>query len=180
MFERRILHTAVITVCAWTGVATAQRAEPVRADSVCAVRGAPVMAPAARDSLLSKPARVASSATGPVDVVIFAEASAREIRFASQPQLRVRLCGGLDSIHVIDRTNLPSPVVAGTTYRDVHVAVEIFGRLNADCFTRQLLRGSSSRADTTGTRETAMDCASLEIQGTRARPPADSGGPPRR
>src|SRR4051812_32224745 len=78
-----------------------------------------------------------------VAIRIFAEASAREVRFASQPQLHVRLAGGLDSVHVLERRNLPSPVVSGTTYKDVYVAVEIFGRINADCIARQL--GVASR-----------------------------------
>jgi len=115
-----------------------------------------------------------------VDVVIYAAASAREVTFATQPDIHVTLCGGLDSIHVLDRRNLPSPVVAGTTYRDVFVAVQIFGRLNAECLT-QTLTGRRAGADSTH-RATPLDCASLELRGTppTSRPPADSGRPPRR
>ncbi len=100
-----------------------------------------------------------------VAVVIFAEASAREVRFAKQPQLHVRISGGLDSVHVLERRNLPSPVVAGTTYRDVYIAVEIFGRVNSECIANTL----------TGQRDktTPPDCASLELRGT-TRPPSDS------
>jgi hypothetical protein len=105
-----------------------------------------------------------------VSVVIFAEASAKEVTFASQPQLHVRLMGGLDSMHVLERRNLPSPVVTGTTYRDVYVAVQIFGRVNAECITQNLTVSGPKR-----------DCASLELRGTSgARPPADSSRPPRR
>jgi hypothetical protein len=89
------------------------------------------------------------------------------VTFAKQPEIRVRLCGGLDSLHVVERRNLPNPVVAGRTYRDVYVAVEIFGRLNADCITAALT-GTSSRPDSTGQRNA---CASLEINGTRTKPP---------
>jgi hypothetical protein len=101
---------------------------------------------------------------GQVAVVIFAEATAGEVSFRSQPRLHVRLSGGLDSVHVLDRRNLPSPVVTGTTYRDVHVAVEIFGRVNAECIARTLTGGA------------AADCASLELKGTSAspRPPGAS------
>src|SRR5579885_2641297 len=111
------------------------------------------------------------------DVVIYAAASVGEIRFASQPSLSVRLCGGLDSIHVIERRNLPSPVVAGTTYRNVYVAVQIFGRLTADCL-QQTLTGRGAAADSTraGSR---LDCASLELHGA-ATPPAASAPPPTR
>jgi hypothetical protein len=129
------------------------------------------------------------SDSGPVDVVIFAAAQVGEIRFASQPDIRVRLCGGLDSVHVLERRNLPSPVVAGTTYRDVYVAVQIFGRLTADCIARTLT-GTRARADSVSASAVGPDCASLELRGTSgrsgasqppgARPPNDSTRPPRR
>ena len=108
-------------------------------------RPAAAQIPAARDSAASRQQ---------VAVVIFAEASAKEVTFRSQPQLHVRLSGGLDSVHVLDRRNLPSPVVTGTTYRDVHVAVELFGRVNAECIARTLTQGARD------------DCASLELRGT--------------
>jgi len=113
-------------------------------------------------------------------VVIFAEASAKEVSFKAQPQLHVRLSGGLDSVHVLDRTNLPSPVVSGRTYRDVHIAVELFGRVNADCIARTLTQGARD------------NCASLEVRGTSgassrprsrsdstARPNSNPARPPR-
>jgi hypothetical protein len=34
---------------------------------------------------------------------------------------------------VVQRDNLPSPVVPGTTYRNVYIAVELLGRINAEC-----------------------------------------------
>ena len=121
-----------------------------------------------------------SADTSRVAVRIFAEASAREIHFAKQPELYVRLAGGLDSIHVIERRNLPSPIVAGRTYKDVYVAVEIFGRVNAECITRQLL-GNRAPTDTSAARRgISSDCASLEVRGAGARPPTDSGTSPRR
>lgn len=105
----------------------------------------------------------ADSAAPRHSIVVFAEASAREVQFRAQPRIEVHLLGALDSIRVLDRTNLPSPVVVGRTYRDVHVAVEIFGRVTADCLER-LLRGG---ADTT--------CAGTSVRDSRpARPPGDS------
>src|SRR5262249_50303602 len=101
-----------------------------------------------------------SNDSGPVDVVIFAAAQVGEIRFASQPSIHVRLCGGLDSVHVLERRNLPDPVVAGTTYRDVYVAVQIFGRLTADCIAREL-RASRIAGDSLDARAPSRaDCAS--------------------
>jgi hypothetical protein len=108
-------------------------------------RPATAQAPTARDTAASGKQ---------VAVVIFAEANAKEVRFSKQPQLHVRLSGGLDSVHVLDRRNLPSPVVQGTTYRDVHIAVELFGRVNAECIARTLTQGARD------------DCASLELRGT--------------
>lgn len=105
--------------------------------------------------------RDSAAAQQRVAVVIFAEATAGEVSFKSQPQLHVRLSGGLDSVHVLDRTNLPSPVVKGTTYRNVHIAVELFGRVTADCIARTLTGGP------------AGDCASLELRGT-----SGASGPP--
>src|SRR5581483_4180562 len=114
--------------------------------------------PAASDTVPTRdtsaratPARATSGR--PVDVVLFAEASAREIRFNAQPRLEVRLCGSLDSVHVLERRNLPTPVVVNTTYRDVYVAVQIFGRLNADCLSSRIEGAlGGQRADTTASR----------------------------
>jgi len=105
--------------------------------------------------------------SGRVAIVVFAAASAKEVRFNTQPELRVTLKGGIDSVHVLERRNLPSPVVVGTTYKDVYVAVQIFGRLNAECIS-QTLTGNKPR----------MDCAALELHGA-TRPPADTTKPPR-
>lgn len=111
--------------------------------------------------------RPADSTRSPAAVMLFAAASAREVTFAKQPEIRVRLCGGLDSVRVVERRNLPEPVVAGRTYRDVYVAVEIFGRLNADCIVSTL---TSAPRDSAGQRNA---CASLEVGSARAKPPSD-------
>jgi len=47
---------------------------------------------------------------------------------------------------VVQRDNLPSPVVAGTTYRNVYIAVEIIGRVNAECLANQLGVGPGQSA----------------------------------
>lgn len=87
-------------------------------------------------------------------IVIQAEVSAREVRFASQPTIKVTLAyGTVDSVRVIERHNLPDPVQPGVTYRDVRVAVEILGHINAQCLsariTRQTLPAVCTSSDTT-------------------------------
>jgi hypothetical protein len=67
------------------------------------------------------------------------------VRFAKQPNVRVRLCWGGDTLRVVQRENLPSPVVAGTTYRNVYVAVELVGRLNGECLANILGVGKNSQ-----------------------------------
>ena len=83
-------------------------------------------------------------ATGRPSVVVLAEVHAAELRFTREPSVRVRLCGGLDSVRVVERRNLPSPIVVGRTYRDVHVAVEVVGRVAGDCLVERLRTGSDS------------------------------------
>jgi len=76
---------------------------------------------------------IGGARTGPGDIILLVGVYADEVRFASQPHVRVRLCWGRDTLRVVQRENLPSPVVAGTTYRNVYVAVELIGRINAAC-----------------------------------------------
>jgi hypothetical protein len=75
---------------------------------------------------------------GPADVILLVGIHADQVRFASQPHVRVRLCWGGDTVRVVQRDNLPSPVVPGTTYRNVYIAVELLGRVNAECLTEKL------------------------------------------
>ncbi|MFL5480337.1 MAG: hypothetical protein ACJ79X_15080 [Gemmatimonadaceae bacterium] len=86
---------------------------------------------------------IGGASTGPADIMLLVGVHADEVRFASQPHLRVRLCWGGDTVRVVQRDNLPSPVVAGTTYRNVYIAVELIGRVNAECLANQLGVGPS-------------------------------------
>lgn len=101
------------------------------------------------------------------DIILRASVSAKEIRFAQQPHISIRLCGGtLDSVRVVERRNLPTPVVAGTTYRDVYVAIEILGHLTGSCIANTLSGGRA--ASSSGL------CASLGIRdsvGAQRAPP---------
>ncbi|HEX6037827.1 hypothetical protein, partial [Longimicrobium sp.] len=91
-------------------------AAPVAAQDACALL--PV-APAAADSL--------------PDVLIRATATAREVRFNTQPRTSVRALGCADSVIVTERVNLPDPVEPGVTYRDVRVGIEIRADLRITC-----------------------------------------------
>ena len=104
-------------------------------------------------------------------IVLRASASAREVRFASPPRIRVRLCGALmDSVRVVERRNLPDSVQAGTTYRDVYIAVEILGHLNARCLASRI--GVSQR------QSDADACASIGIRDSASARPAAQRPPP--
>lgn len=76
---------------------------------------------------------VGGARNGAADVMLLVGLQADQVVFGSQPHLRVRLCWGGDTVRVVQRDNLPSPIVPGTTYRNVYIAVEIVGRLNAEC-----------------------------------------------
>lgn len=87
---------------------------------------------------------------------------ADQVTFAKQPNVRVRLCWGGDTLRVVQRTNLPSPVVAGTTYRNVYVAVELIGRLNGECLSNAIGVGNQQSQPRAGAAPTsAANCAFL-------------------
>jgi len=83
---------------------------------------------------------------GAADVILLIGVHADQVTFAKQPHVRVRLCWGGDTVRVVQRDNLPSPVVAGTTYRNVYVAVELIGRVNAECLADRLGVGANPGA----------------------------------
>jgi hypothetical protein len=146
-------------------------AEPSRAQgagpSACVSATGPDVSPVTRDSAgnpgssllrAGSPARTridsASAATNPT-VRLLASVSAEEVRFARQPKICVTLRGDarLDSVHVVARRNIQSPVAVGTTYRNVYVAVEILGHLNAQCISARI----------TGQQPNGT-CASLDVR----------------
>jgi hypothetical protein len=96
------------------------------------------------------------------------------VRFAKQPHVRVRLCWGGDTLRVVQRDNLPSPIVVGTTYRNVYVAVELVGRLNGECLANVLGVGNPQAARATA--NSASSCAflggSAGAGSQQARPPS--------
>jgi hypothetical protein len=100
--------------------------------------------PSAATDSTSRASRAQQIGAAP-DIILRASVSAREVRFATQPQISIRLCGGtLDSVRVVERRNLPTPVVAGTTYRDVYVAIEILGHLTGSCIANGLTGGRAA------------------------------------
>ena len=98
-------------------------------------------------------------------IILCAGVGAREVHFATQPDIRVRLTGSLgDSVRVLERRNLPKPVTAGTTYRDVYVAVELVVHLADSC-------REATGADSARTAATSSLCASiLRADSARGRP----------
>lgn len=94
--------------------------------------------------------QIGGARTGPPDIILWAAVHADEVRFAKQPQVRVRLCWGGDTLRVVQRENIPSPVVAGTTYRNVYIAVELVGRLNAECLANVIGVRSSAQPPQSG------------------------------
>src|SRR5256714_7728914 len=89
---------------------------------------------------------VGGAKTGPADIMLLVGVHADQVRFGSQPHVRARLCWGGDTLRVVQRDNLPSPVVAGTTYRNVYIAVELIGRVNAECLANQIGVGPAQRS----------------------------------
>jgi hypothetical protein len=100
---------------------------------------------------------------------------ADEVRFASQPRVRVRLCWGGDTVRVVQRDNLPSPIVPGTTYRNVYIAVELLGRINAECLAEKI-GVANAAAGAAATPTSASGCAF--IGGSAATGAQDTRPPP--
>ncbi|HEX6369020.1 MAG TPA: hypothetical protein VF006_08805 [Longimicrobium sp.] len=145
-----------------------------RTGSMAAVLAALACAPAAAQECAGIPVNADSArAQGRApDLLIRASASARELRFQTQPEAEVRLtgCAALDTVIVTERTNLPHPVQPGVTYRDVRVGIEIRGWLNVECV------AALAAAD-------PALCAPVQIRTNTRRPPAGEpapANPPRR
>lgn len=128
---------------------------------------------------------VGGARSGPADVMLLVGIHADSVRFASQPHLRVRLCWGGDTLRIVQRDNLPSPIVPGTTYRNVYISAELIGRINAECLADKIGVGpnssqtpqptNASTASAAGTPASASSCAfiggSAGTGAQNARPP---------
>jgi hypothetical protein len=115
-------------------------------------------------------ASIGGARTGAPDILLIASIQANEVRFATQPRVRVRLCWAGDTLTVVRRDNLPTPVVAGTTYRNVFVAVELLGRLNAECLMDRIsTRSPADRAR--GDSANLGSCAFLGGRGVGGQRP---------
>jgi hypothetical protein len=153
--------------------APTDRAEP----SACvAATGPDLTAPGGDSAARGRSVRAASGARDSAPhaaVYLFAAVEAQEVRFVGQPKICVRLTGDvqLDSVRVVGRRNITSPVVSGTTYRDVYVAVEILGRLDADCISARI---TGAAAGTTA----GGSCASPGLRDSASVRPTPRGSPP--
>lgn len=105
-------------------------------------------------------------------VVIRASVSADELRFATQPAAGASVpgCAGVSPVRVTERRNLPERVQPGVTYRDVYVAVEIVGRLDARCIAA-LAAGAAQPLG-------SGPCSILPASGTAGSAAAGQPGPP--
>jgi hypothetical protein len=176
------LMCGALVVATFPGNARAQLAAGDMNSSTCAallsdsssgVRLGPTDSTARRDATGRARADSASFAIGGArngnpTVYLFVGVHADEVRFAKQPNVRVRLCWGGDTLRVVQRDNLPSPVVAGTTYRNVYVAVELIGRLNGECLSnaigvgrQQTQQRSAAAPPTPATQPAPSTCAFL-------------------
>ena len=113
---------------------------------------------------------VGGARSGAADVLLLVGIHADEVRFASQPHLRVRLCWGGDTVRVVQRDNLPSPIVPGTTYRNVYIAVELLGRVNAECLADMIGVGNNAPRNA-GPASCAFLGASAGTGAQNTRPP---------
>ena len=129
-------------------------------DSAVGARLGPTDSTARRDTTTRARADSASfgiggARTGNPTIHLLVGLHADEVRFAKQPNVRVRLCWGGDTLRVIQRQNIPSPVVAGTTYRNVYVAVELIGRLNGECLSNAIGVGNQQTPQRPGAAQSA-------------------------
>lgn len=152
------------------GVVRAQGEPPVQPTACVSATGPGAAgAPGVADTA----ARVRSgmSDTTHPTLQLVAAVHADEVRFEKQPKICVTLRGDarLDSVRVVARRNLASPVVRGTTYRDVYVAVEILGHLNAECISARITGTAPSGAGSGA-------CASLGVRDSTAG--RRTGAPP--
>jgi hypothetical protein len=102
---------------------------------------------------------IGGARSGDPDIILRAGAQIDQLRFNRQPNVRVRLCWGGDTLRVVSRQNLPTPVVAGTTYSNVYIAVELLGRLNAQCLADRIGVGAGGSA--ARTRTNVANCGFL-------------------
>jgi hypothetical protein len=139
--------------------------------SACVRATGPDSGAATTDSARAAAGSRAAADTAHTALRLFAAVQAAEVRFEKQPKICVTLRGDvqLDSVRVVGRRNLSSPVVRGTTYRDVYVAVEILGHLNAECISARI-----TGARPAGSANAA--CASLGVRDSTAA--RRTGAPP--
>jgi hypothetical protein len=154
------------------GTTTPQTCVALLADDP-APRGTP-SPDTARSRLDTITSGIGGARAGAPDIILLASIQADEVRFATQPQARVRFCWAGDTLTVVRRDNLPRPVVAGTTYRNVFVAVELLGRLNAECLVDRIpMRTAVIRAP--GDSANLGRCAFLGVSAAGGQQP---GRPP--
>ncbi|HET7189132.1 MAG TPA: hypothetical protein VFI52_13345 [Gemmatimonadaceae bacterium] len=171
----RITSAFVFAACclAATGGVRAARAQNVASaePSACVAATGPDSGVMAPESAMRPAPRAPRDTAQHTTVRLFAAVHADEVQFARQPKICVKMSGDvqLDSVRVVGRRNLASPVVSGTTYRDIYVAVEILGRLNAECISARITGAAPAG-------QAAGPCASIGVRDTTAG--RRTGAPP--
>jgi hypothetical protein len=162
LFAAGVVFTPTVTRAQAPGMAGGQ-------PGACVAASGPDSGTARGDTALRPGRRDSTRAGTQPTVVLLAAVHADEVRFDRQPRICVTLRGDvrLDSVRVTGRRNITSPVVRGTTYRDVYVSVEILGHLNAECISARI----------TGTTPSVPGaCASIEARDSTAG--RRTGAPP--
>ena len=93
------------------------------------------------------------------DIVLFARVRAETLRFDTNPDLRASVsgCPQLDTTRLVVRTNLPKPIQAGVTYRNVVVDARLRAQFSdIDCLLADLV--GSSVADSAQNRGAPRAC----------------------
>jgi hypothetical protein len=113
---------------------------------------------AAAPAAAQQPCASAVDSTAAPAVRIHARALVGELRFTSEPRADVAVggCPAANAIDVIIRDNLPRPVQAGTTYRDVAIGIEIRTSLSVLC--ASALKSLLSEASTPAAARMARLC----------------------
>lgn len=172
---RIVRSTFALAACCLAAIGAARTAHAQNVataePSACVAATGPDSGVTVRDSATRFAPRAPRDTAQHAAVRLFAAVRADEVQFARQPKICVTMNGDvrLDSVRIVGRRNLASPVVSGTTYRDIYVAVEILGHLNAECISARITGAAP-------TGQAAGPCASIGVRDTTAG--RRTGAPP--
>jgi hypothetical protein len=126
--------------------------------AVCAFLALTAASDAASQSC-PPPRSAAAADTTRSDIVLFARVRAETLRFDTNPEMRATVsgCPQLDTARVVVRTNLPKPVQAGVTYRNVVIDARLRAQFSdIDCLLAGL--AGATAADSARNRGAPRAC----------------------